>query len=69
MILDFQREDRSVFYLFPSLSFEKKKGEGVDRSSHCGSRVKKLASLHEDAGSIPGLAQWVTDLALLLAVV
>ena len=34
-------------------------------SSHCGSGVMNLTSIYENVGSIPGLTQWVKDLALL----
>ena len=34
-------------------------------TSHCSSVVPNLTSIHEDIGSIPGLAQWVKHLALL----
>ena len=33
-------------------------------SYYCGSAVTNPTSIREDAGSIPGLAQWVKDLAL-----
>ena len=30
-------------------------------SSYCGSAVTSPTSFHEDAGSIPGLSQWVKE--------
>ena len=42
------------------------KGAG---GSHCGSAVKNLTSIHEVAGLIPGLPQWIKDPVLPWAVV
>ena len=42
---------------------EKKKKKQT--SSHCGAVERNLTSIHEDVGSIPGLALWVKDPLLL----
>ena len=42
---------------------KKKEKENCLESSCCGSAETNLTSIHEAVGLIPGLAEWVDDLA------
>ena len=54
-------QDMGGFFLplFSLLTCELSDKENKNKSSRCGSAVKNLISIHEDAGSIPGLPLWV----------
>ena len=52
-----------------SLAWEFPHATGVAKkirrgSSHCGSAVTNLTSIHEDIGLTPGPTRWIKDLAL-----
>ena len=38
--------------------------KGLEEGSHCGTVVMNLSCVHEDAGLIPGVTQWVKDSVL-----
>ena len=48
-----------------ALKRQKTKKKVMCWSSHCGSVETNLTSIDENTGWIPGLAQWVKDMALL----
>ena len=48
-------------YKYIVIHWVKKKKRITLWSSHCGSAVANLTSIHEDAGSTPGLIQWAKD--------
>ena len=58
-LLEFLKEVMRIF----KVKYFKKFGKMV--SSYGGSAVTNLPRIHEDEGSIPGLTQWVKNLALL----
>ena len=54
-----RNEHNTVNQIYFNFFLKSRKG-----SSHHGSAVTNPTSIHEDAVSIPGLNQWVKDLAL-----
>ena len=62
----FSKIGKYIFLCYIFLNFGKVNHTG---SARCGSAVTNLTRIHESAGSVPGLAYWVKDLALLGVVV
>ena len=70
IIREMQIKATVKIYLTPiKLATIKKKKKKENWSSRGGLTVMNPTSIHEEGGSIPGLTQWIKDLALLWAAV
>ena len=64
LVSGYKCDDSEVEHVLPTISILINKRRYL-RSSNCGSAVASPTGIHQNAGLIPGLAQWVSGLALL----